>query len=78
MSKTDTTKMAASLQISVNGEKRSVAFGETLESLLLGLGIEGGKVAVERNKAIAPRSQYADIRLEEGDELEIVRFVGGG
>ena len=70
--------MAASLQISVNGEKRSVAFGETLESLLLSLGIAGGKVAVERNKAIAPRSQYADIVLEDGDELEIVRFVGGG
>lgn len=52
--------------------------GATIAVLLQDLGIVGGKVAVEHNKSIAPRSRFDEITLSEGDQLEIVRFVGGG
>jgi thiamine biosynthesis protein ThiS len=42
------------------------------------LGLEGRKVAVERNLEIVPHSAYQDVMLEEGDRIEIVHFVGGG
>jgi thiamine biosynthesis protein ThiS len=42
------------------------------------LGVDPRKVAVERNRAIVPRSAYGSLALAEGDELEIVHFVGGG
>ena len=44
----------------------------------MSLGIQGGKVAVERNREIVPRSTYGAIKLTDGDHIEIVRFVGGG
>jgi thiamine biosynthesis protein ThiS len=46
--------------------------------LLLTLGLEGRKVAVERNEAIVPRSRYTETMLASGDSLEIVHFIGGG
>jgi len=42
------------------------------------LGMQGDRVAVELNRQIVPRSQWADITLKDGDRLEIVHFVGGG
>ena len=64
--------------VSVNGEARELATGSTVAGLLAGLGLPGGKVAVELNEAIVPRSTYASVRLAPGDQLEIVHFIGGG
>jgi thiamine biosynthesis protein ThiS len=66
------------VQIQLNGEARSVPEGMTIAGLLADLGIASGKVAVERNRLIEARSGYERARLQPGDELEIVRFVGGG
>jgi thiamine biosynthesis protein ThiS len=66
------------MRLTVNGEVRDVAPGATLVELLASLGIEGRRVAVERNLEIAPRSLWSEITLAEGDQLEIVQFVGGG
>jgi thiamine biosynthesis protein ThiS len=66
------------MRLTVNGEVRDVAPGATLVDLLASLGIEGRRVAVERNLEIAPRSLWSETRLAEGDRLEIVQFVGGG
>jgi len=66
------------ISIRVNGEHRRIAEGLTLAGLALELGLEPSKVAVERNLAVVPRSTLADVRVEDGDELEIVHFVGGG
>jgi len=65
-------------EIRVNGEARTVGEGESLKSLLDALGIDARKVAVELNREIVPRSAYGDTRLERGDRLEIVHFIGGG
>jgi len=64
--------------ITVNGEARPLDGPMTGAGLLAAIGLDGRKVAVERNEAIVPRSEYAATRLEPGDSLEIVHFIGGG
>ena len=66
------------IEVTVNGEQRSVPAGLTLSGLLMQLELDGRKVAVERNLEIAPRSEYDAIEITAGDRLEIVQFVGGG
>ena len=69
--------MTAPISISVNGEARRTA-AATLADLVRELDLDPAKVAVERNREIAPRSELSHTPLAEGDELEIVHFVGGG
>ncbi len=64
--------------ISVNGQHRRVPKGWTIADLALELGLEPTKVAVERNMEIVPRSTIAAAVIEDGDDFEIVTFVGGG
>jgi sulfur carrier protein len=66
------------IQISVNGEARSIAPGVTLARLIEDLALTGKRVAVERNGEIVPRSQHGETQLAAGDKLEIVVAVGGG
>jgi thiamine biosynthesis protein ThiS len=66
------------MRLTVNGEVREAPDGASLAGFLASLELEGARVAVERNLEIAPRSRWGEIRLEEGDALEIVQFVGGG
>lgn len=66
------------MRIVVNGEERSLPEGTTAADLLSRLDLEPGAVVVARNGEIVPRDEVADVELEEGDRLEIVRFVGGG
>ncbi|HCK83929.1 MAG TPA: thiamine biosynthesis protein ThiS [Hyphomonadaceae bacterium] len=66
------------MRLTVNGEVRDAPDSATLADLLASLGIEGRRVAVERNLEIAPKSLWGEIVLAEGDRLEIVQFVGGG
>ena len=62
----------------VNGEITEYEEGLTVQALLDRLGYATVRVAVERNRAIVPRAEYQDTVLQDGDVLEIVRFVGGG
>lgn len=66
------------MKLWVNGEVYEAARDASLTALLAQLGIDPRKVAVERNRAIVPRSTYERTPLAEGDRLEIVQFVGGG
>jgi thiazole synthase len=66
------------LSIRVNGEHRRVPAGISIADLALELGLEPAKVAVERNLEVVPRSTLAAVPVEDGDEYEIVTFVGGG
>ncbi len=68
----------AALRITLNGEPRAVATGLTVAALLSTIGLDGRKVAVERNEAIVSRSAYDETAIEDGDQLEIVHFIGGG
>ena len=67
-----------SLSIRVNGEHRRVRGGVSIAEMLNDLGVDPLRVAVERNLAIVPRSTFAEVRVEDGDDFEIVHFVGGG
>ena len=66
------------ISITVNGDHKRVAAGLTLADLATELGLVPEKVAVERNLEVVPRSTLADVMVEDGDDLEIVHFVGGG
>ena len=67
-----------SLSIRVNGEQRQVPAGLTIAAMLETMGIDPRKVAVERNREIVPRSTLGETTVADGDEFEIVHFVGGG
>ena len=66
------------ITLTVNGERRQLAGSVTVAALLASLGLDQRKVAVERNAAIVPRSQYNTVELTQDDALEIVHFIGGG
>ena len=66
------------VSITVNGEHKRVNAGLSIADLATELGLVAEKVAVERNLEIVPRSTLKDVRVEDGDDLEIVTFVGGG
>jgi len=67
-----------SLAIRVNGEPRQVPGGVSIAQMLGELGLDPVRVAVERNLEVVPRSTLADVPVADGDEYEIVHFVGGG
>ena len=66
------------MQLIVNGETRSLEGVTDVAALVAALGLDGRKVAVERNLEIVPRSAYDRTALEDGDRIEIVHFIGGG
>lgn len=74
----DFDREADAIEVTVNGEQRAVPPETTIEGFLAEHDLEPDVVVVERNGEILPRKEYGRIRLESGDELEIVHFVGGG
>ena len=70
--------MSATVAFDLNGEERQAPAGTRLLDLLEGLGVDGARIALERNREVVPRSEHAGVVIEAGDEFEIVQFVGGG
>lgn len=66
------------ITVTVNGESRSVPTGSTVADLLRELALDKGRIAVEHNRRVLPRAEHAAARLNHGDAVEIVTFVGGG
>ncbi|HTK94411.1 MAG TPA: sulfur carrier protein ThiS [Terriglobales bacterium] len=66
------------MKLRINGEERSFAAVASLDALVEQLGIKADRVAVELNREIVPRHRWAETSVREGDELEVVHFVGGG
>jgi sulfur carrier protein len=66
------------ITITVNGENRAAKPDATVVDLLRELGLDAGRVAIERNLEILPRPKWQDTRVTAGDRYEIVQFVGGG
>ena len=66
------------MHIRLNGERKQLEPGCTVEKLLAVFRLDPQRIAVELNRAILPRSLYGENTLKEGDEIEIVRFIGGG
>ena len=66
------------MRITLNGDPFTIADALTIHDLLAELGIDPRRVAVERNFVVIKRDQYGRTALGEGDQIEIVNFVGGG
>ena len=66
------------MKIRLNGEPHELADAMPLPALLATLGIDARRVAVERNRVVVRREAYDATVIAEGDEVEIVNFVGGG
>lgn len=65
------------MQLIINGEAKDSG-APTLAALVESLGMKSDRVAIELNREIVPRGQWAETKLSDGDRLEIVHFVGGG
>ncbi|PYT02513.1 MAG: thiamine biosynthesis protein ThiS [Acidobacteria bacterium] len=66
------------MQIKLNGETKDVADGTTLLSLVEQLSLAPERLAVELNQEVIRRAEWPDVKLSDGDRVEIVHFVGGG
>jgi thiamine biosynthesis protein ThiS len=66
------------MKLIINGEERDFSPPLSLAQLVEQLGMKSDRVAVELNRQIVERAQWASIALRENDRLEIVHFVGGG
>jgi len=66
------------MTLTVNGRTMQVAAGSTVADLLRTLSLEASRVAVEHNLKVVPRAEHGSVRLNHGDRVEIVTFVGGG
>jgi sulfur carrier protein len=66
------------VRIIANGRARDVADGSTVADFLVALGWRPEWVVVERNAEPLERRRFAQVRLAEGDRLEVVRAVAGG
>jgi thiamine biosynthesis protein ThiS len=66
------------MRLTVNGKPVELPEGSTIVGLLGELAIEAARVAIERNQDVVPRATWGDATLLDGDQIEIVTFVGGG
>ncbi|HSH46262.1 MAG TPA: sulfur carrier protein ThiS [Longimicrobiales bacterium] len=69
---------ATQVSVQVNGETRRVEAGLTVRTFLESLDLHPELVVVEHNREILDRGRYEDVRVRDGDVLELVHFVGGG
>jgi sulfur carrier protein len=66
------------MNITVNGENRTIEANSSLAQLLQALDLQGKRIAVEVNRDIVPRSEYDSFVLSDDDQVEIVNAIGGG
>ena len=66
------------MKITVNGRKRTLPEGLTLQACLAELKLDQRAAVVEHNRVVVRREEFPAVLLQDGDILEVVRFVGGG
>lgn len=70
--------MSERVRVRVNGEEVDLPRGSSVSTLLERLRISTPRVALERNREILPKAEYASTELRDGDVFELVELVGGG
>jgi thiamine biosynthesis protein ThiS len=68
----------AAIQVTINGESRSVPPGQSIAELLNLLAIASDRVAIELNKSLVRKRDWQQTTVFHGSQIEIVEFVGGG
>lgn len=66
------------IQVTVNGEPRTITAGSSIVEMLQQLGVDRQRVAVELNRSIVRKGEWPTTPVEAGSQIEIVEFVGGG
>ncbi len=66
------------MQLTINGQSRMVEAASTVADLLKYLQLETDRVVVELNREILSADSHCATRLQDGDSLELIQFVGGG
>ena len=66
------------MKILVNGEKISLPEDSSIEGLIVHLGYQNQRIAIEINGSIIPKSNHSSYLLQELDKVEIINAVGGG
>jgi len=72
------SQVSKHLTIETNGEERQIETGSTILDLLRALDLDPRTVAIELNRSIVRRDEFAGTMLNDGDQVELVHFVGGG
>lgn len=78
LSDNDGVNEQATIEITVNGEPRQITSEASVTDLVASLELTAARLAIELNLSILPRNSWATTKLQNGDKLEIVHFVGGG
>jgi len=66
------------VKLTLNGEIHTLPDDLTISGLIAHLGLPNKKIAVERNLEVVPKSTFSEVKLSDGDKLEIIHFIGGG
>jgi len=66
------------MHIKLNGKAHGLKGQISVAALVESLGLNVTQVAIERNREIVPRSRWGEVMLDDADEIEIVKFIGGG
>lgn len=66
------------IEVQINGGAQQLPVGTSLTELLARLHLQERRLAIEYNLEVVPRSEYPELRLQQGDRLEIVHAIGGG
>jgi sulfur carrier protein len=66
------------MRLKINGEEARLEDGISLQQLIDAYKLKKDQIVVELNRAVPGKDKYAAIALKEGDEVEIVKFLGGG
>ena len=66
------------MEILVNGEKISLPEDSSIEGLIVYLGYQNQRIAIEINESIIPKSNHSSFLLQDLDRVEIINAVGGG
>lgn len=66
------------MKVKVNGQDADLEAGINLENLIVFYRLKIDQVVVELNRKVPPKGSYAATLLKDGDEVEIVKFLGGG
>ena len=66
------------MKILVNGEKISLPADSSIEDLIMHLGYQNQRIAIEINESIIPKSNHSSFLLQDLDKVEIINAVGGG
>lgn len=66
------------MQITINGEKRELSEDLTISEMLENLELPAERIAVELNREVVRKRNWASVKLNDADNVEIIHFVGGG